>query len=393
MIRPLRLATALLVAAATAASALVAATPSGAATPSAPASVTAAPKYGGIQVSWSKVPGRSVTYTVSSTPAGKGCVTTAKSCFISVTDSTPWQFSVTATSTAGTSSPSAQTSHYRHRVVLVLAGQSNATGWQSFSPDPVTDVNYLSAPYANGADSQDLITWAPWDVRKSGSSFPVALDTLQNRSTAKKPEGIFGPEIGLARKLWADQGLPATVIKAAYPGSWMGSWDPSTPTLGIPAGTGLFPGMVMLVTKTMRADASRGQLDTIGAFYWYQGESDSVGLNSAGAYQANLTNLISAVRSALPLDASAPVALAEEDMAPSWNAERSTLTDQQYATYMQGNADVRAADVAVASTVPHVVVIDTAGLARVAPNYVHLSNVAELSLGQALASATEHLFP
>ena len=173
----------------------------------------------------------------------------------------------------------------------------------------------------------------------------------------------------------------------------MGSWDPSTPTLGIPAGTGLFPGMVMLVTKTMRADASRGQLDTIGAFYWYQGESDSVGLNSAGAYQANLTNLISAVRSALPLDASAPVALAEEDMAPSWNAERSTLTDQQYATYMQGNADVRAADVAVASTVPHVVVIDTAGLARVAPNYVHLSNVAELSLGQALASATEHLFP
>ena len=359
--------------------------------PPTPANLTVKAKYGGVQVSWSKVPGRGVTYSVSSTPAGKGCTTIAKSCFIAITDATPWQFSVTASSGSGTSAPSSLSAHYLHRVVLIVAGQSNATGWESYSTDPTTGKDYLAAPYTNGADSQDQIVWAPWDVLKAHSTHPVALDTPQIRGTTKHPKFIFGPEIGLARQLWADKALPVTIIKAAYPGSWMASWDPSDPTLDVQTGTGLFSGMVALVKKTMEADAAQGQLDTIGGFYWYQGEQDSLALSTASAYQANLTNLIGAVRTALPATTATPIIVAESDMSACWNATRSTIT------LMLGNSEVRGADVSVAHSVPNVWLVDTAGLPRVNDGpefeFVHLSNISELSLGRSLATASENQIP
>ena len=361
--------------------------------PITPASVSVTPQLGGVKVTWTKSSASGVTYTVTSTPSGKTCVTTATNCFIPVTDSTPWQFSVAAANAIGTSAPSAPTARYSHRVILVVAGQSNANGWESYATDPTTGTNYMSSPYTNGADTHDLITWAPWRVLPSGSSMPTSLDSPQNRGTARVPVDIFGPEIGLARQLWTDKQLPVTVVKAAYPGTFLdGNWTPSTPKLSLPTATGLFPGMVALVKQTMTNDAKYGQLDTIGGFYWYQGEADSAWSVTAPLYQANLTAFIGALRADLPMAPNAPVALVKEDMTSWWNAMESSITPAAYASDMAGNAEVRAADDAVAASLPNVVTVDSAGLSRT-NGLIHLTNTSQLTVGQNLALATENMIP
>ena len=125
-----------------------------------------------------------------------------------------------------------------------------------------------------------------------------------------------------------------------------------------------------------------------------QGEADATLPEAAAAYQANLTALIRAFRSQLPMNPAAPFAIAKIDLT-SWTTalERSgTITADTAAAYRSGNDAVRAADDAVAHTVPGTVEVDTAGLARV-NGLIHLSNVAELSLGASLAIATERLIP
>jgi len=64
---------------------------------------------------------------------------------------------------------------------------------------------------------------------------------------------------------------------------------------------------------------------------------------------------------------------------------------------MLGNSEVRGADVSVAHSVPNVWLVDTAGLPRVNDGpefeFVHLSNISELSLGRSLATASENQIP
>ena len=57
-----------------------------------------------------------------------------------------------------------------------------------------------------------------------------------------------------------------------------------------------------------------GQLDTIGAFYWYQGESDALDPTLYPEYQANLTALLTALRTSLPISPSATVVLVKESV-------------------------------------------------------------------------------
>ena len=70
-----------------------------------------------------------------------------------------------------------------HRALVLLAGQSNATGWESYAIDPTTHVNYLAPPYANAADARSTISWMPWTgyprATGGGATGQVPLDTPQ----------------------------------------------------------------------------------------------------------------------------------------------------------------------------------------------------------------------
>jgi len=283
--------------------------------------------------------------------------------------------------TAPAQSASARVS--QSRLLLIVAGQSNAIGWQSYAVDPTTHVDYFAPPYTNEADKLSTIAWDQSSVshpREQGS-----LDTRQMTSLKPRVQ-IFGPEIGLARSIYADTGRAVSIVKVtSIPG--IASWSPS-------ARHGYFQQMVSLVRKTMARDRGRGLLDTIGGFYWYQGESDAMSPGVADGYQANLVGLIDAVRSELPLGPTAPVVLAKESLATVIGALEAAngCGLPPCPALVAGDPIVRAADDWAAAHLPHVMTVDTLGLARTGGG-IHLSNVAELELGQEMATASESQLP
>ena len=214
--------------------------------------VHVSPAVGAVDISWNLEDQTDVTYRVFSEPAGLTCtVVDTSSCSIVDTSSIPYSFYVVA-STVGMhkSSNSLPSAPLKPRVVLLVAGQSNANGANSYVTDPYTGIDYFGEPYTNGADDNDLITWQPWEVLQGNGAVPVNLDSPQQVPDGfadGADETVFGPEIGLARQLWSDIDLPVTIIKAAYPGSDLAvDWSPTgTGT----APNGLFPAMVSQVNN------------------------------------------------------------------------------------------------------------------------------------------------
>jgi hypothetical protein len=354
--------------------------------------VVATPGVGVITVTWNLDTGSGITYTVTSLPAGNGCaVVDAEACTVPAVTSTPWQFSVTASDSAGTASPSGLSRVVPHRVLLVVAGQSNALGATSYAIDPITGVNYFGHPYANAADKKDLIAWPGWwelspPVTASGL---VPLDTPQYLNFVTTPTQVFGPEVGLARQIWTDDSLAVTIDKVVYSDSSMVDWSPAT-------SGGLFDDMVGIVKQTMASDAAQGQLDTVGGFYWYQGESDAMDPTLSAEYQANLTGFITAVRASLPMSGTAPILLVKESLAEVIGVQQAAgiCSSPNCEAVIAGDTAVRAADDWAAANLPHVVTVDSLGLARTtAYGGIHLSNTGELQLGEELAKASDHQFP
>jgi len=360
------------------------------ASPSAPAihHVKTQVVLGGVKVSWdSAKPGVSYTASAVGNSALSCSVVGRDSCTVPIASLGSWSFVVTdrlGSSTASSAPSAAIPTH----LVIISAGQSNSVGATSFVVDPVSKVNYMAAPYSNGADANDSIIWANWFILRPTTpkgqpiTTAVPLDTPQRQTYAS---GVwapsFGPEIGVARQIWTDTKTPLTVIKAAFAGTSLAqNWNASNGAL--------FTGMSDLVTSTMTADAKKGQLDVLGAFVWYQGEADSMTPAWAASYQANLSAFITALRSHLPSAAQLPVVLIKESV----SAFTSLSCSSDCASLLDGDATVRAADDAVAASMPRVVEVDSLAADRTSySNYLHLSNVGELQVGSQAAAAVEPL--
>ena len=360
-----------------------------------PSDVKVTPTVGGITVSWTSAGGAAVTFTVTSSPPGKSCVAlNQNSCAIDDTSSIPYSFTVVASQPGATSSAkSLPTTPLAPRLVLVVAGQSNANGYESYAVDPGTGVDYMAPPFTNGADSHDMITWLPWSQLQGIGATPVPLDSPQQIGSPGSATTIFGPELGLARQVWTDTGRAVTIVKAADNSTSLAiNWSP------VKKGTapnGLFTSMVNYVRTVMANDAAKGQFDVLGGVYWYQGESDVTKGGWAAKYQTHLQAFISALRAQLPMSPTAPIVLAAQDLSRylAYLNVSYPLKPPKYAAYLSGNSEVRAADTWAAAHLPSVYYVETADLDRVAPYVIHLSNVAPLALGARMAGASDLRFP
>ena len=342
---------------------------------------------GGIEVSWAGSKS-GVTYTVATpTTTGPSCtVIGGSSCVVPISSLGSWAFTVTSRS-GQQIAISTKTRAISSHLVVVSAGQSNSLGGTSYVVDPATKVNYMAAPYTNGADANDLIIWAQWnlaapvDKKKHVIKTPVPLDTPQLPISGKTGPAIFGPELGFARQVWDDTQTPLTIVKASFGGTSMyEAWNASNGPL--------FSGMVKLVKNTMTADAQKGQLDVLGAFVWYQGESDTAYPAWAAAYQSSLATFITTLRSTLPSATNLPFVLIKESSA-AYIAATCAATCPSYSA---SDAVVRAADDWAASNIAGVVAIDSIAASRTAESkFVHLSNVGELLVGTTAAIAVEPL--
>ena len=349
---------------------------------------------GGLHFSWTKAPQHQVTYTVSSTPPGLSChVVDKPECTISVLSPGSWSFQLQASSTRGASSSPA-TKVVTTRPLVILAGQSNALGATSYATDPVTKINYFAAPYASPADTQDQISWTtrsllpPRDSagRVIAAAVPLATTQLSSPHLSDRLSGIaplFGPEIGFARELWSKHPTPVTFVKAVQIGTSLAAvssrddWDPRSGAL--------YADMLRKITQIESSDAKLGILDVPAAFIWFQGETDALDPAMSAAYQANLARLITSLRTALT-SAQLPVALIK----PSLAAQAAFLHPGCAACFTDGQ--VRAADDWAASNISRVAAVDSLGANRTkASDYLHLSNVGELSVGKAAADAVEPL--
>lgn len=182
--------------------------------------------------------------------------------------------------------------------LLIVAGQSNAVG---FDTDP-------SALPPDESDRQIRFWWRcgdpPPDPFDSTSGGQWATLRAQPRGTPKTPRadrqygnfatagGGFGPEIGLARALYAAQKRPLAVVKVAFSGTGMKrDWNPRDPG----DGGACYRALVTEVRKAVAAAAADGVVMRPRALAWVQGESDA-NATDAENYAAALGEMVTALR-------------------------------------------------------------------------------------------------
>lgn len=232
--------------------------------------------------------------------------------------------------------------------LFVLAGQSNMGGRGRYDELPSGD---------DGA--------FPPTVRLVAVSLDVHLRPL---------EGRFGPELSLARALAAAYpGETLLLVKYAVEGSslldWAPDWDPQAAALtGHPEYGPLYQKLLALVAAGQE-DLPGGRCLPAAAF-WMQGERDALFPEAAAAYEANLAELVHALRRDLGAPG-LPCLVGQVDPP----RDRYPMADV-----------VRAAQAAVARAVPRVSLVRTEGLSRHADG-LHYDTAGQLELGRRLARA------
>lgn len=353
--------------------------------PTRPLDVTVVPGVGRLTVAWappSNERGATVRYTVRSIPAGHACSTEATSCtFHHIDDATPWRFTVDATTARGRGPASTLTARPKHMTVLVVAGQSNTVGNDAYAIDPLTHRDVLASKRIGVAGRHTLVVWRESGVPDAGLP-PVPLATPQVLIGAPSP--VFGPEIGLSSRLYADGRRNLLIVKVAFAGTSLADdWTRS----GV-----LYLTLLQTTRSALAWAASNGWSATIGGVYWLQGETDAEHHHMAISYAANLTAFIGFLRADLALSAKTPFVLGEIDIAKYVGYRRThhLCTPKVCDAELKGNTEVRAAERAVASTIPYTYLVDTSALSRYPDVFIHLTNVAELRLGQEFAIASVH---
>jgi hypothetical protein len=179
------------------------------------------------------------------------------------------------------------------RDLILIAGQSNAVGY---------DTKASELP-ADAADKDILFWWRtgdpPPDEHDSTSggkwthlqSQPKGNPDHQFGNFANA-DGGFGPEIGLARALYAKGNKQLAIVKAAWNGTSMAqAWNPADRG----DGGSCYRALVSETKAAMAAAGSQGITLRLRAFVWVQGESDA-NATAAPRYEKALGDMIAALR-------------------------------------------------------------------------------------------------
>lgn len=283
--------------------------------------------------------------------------------------------------------------------VLVVAGQSNAQGDNSF-------FYQMNPPLgSHPADNATKIMWSTGDnqltVKRQNSSSTnlVPLSSVQ-------PSGFFGPEIGLARGLW-DQGRRNMVILkvtyglqrlAATPnGAFGGLTDWNVNSVGES-----YDNLKLKKSQLASIMQNNGDTYTMDGFYWVQGESDAVKGVSVASYQNDLTSLLNSVKTDLGMHPEAINVLGKISGQYCLTHVYNIIYNpngcgvnlcviavhpcSSEAILTAGNNNVRQAIQHAADTRPKTFVVETEDLQRVY-DFVHMSAASQLTLGKRMSNS------
>lgn len=170
--------------------------------------------------------------------------------------------------------------------IVILAGQSNASGC---SLDEYLEKNVSEEKYTEYKNGYDNVYINYLSGSNTSNGF-VKCATLQGELA-----GGFGPELGLAEKMseaYPDETI--FIIKCAWGGTNLYSqW--LSPSSNGKTGT-LYKQFIAFVQSSLDYLTSKNYKVQIEGMCWMQGESDSFLVDTATAYEANLSNFVKDVR-------------------------------------------------------------------------------------------------
>ncbi len=271
-------------------------------------------------------------------------------------------------------------SHAETRELILVAGQSNAVGYDAYAdelPGDASDNEVMfwfrtGDPPPDDHDTSSEGKWTTLGAQPRGNPLPrVSADgepsLPRQYGNFKAAEGGFGPEIGLARELSSKGSGPLAIVKVAFSGTGLRSdWNPADPGDG-----GACYRVLVHETKAAIASAKTQGIELhLRSLVWVQGESDS-NAEDAANYEESLAAMLDALRR----DVDAPQLIALVGV----NTRFGNGNNPHVAT-------VIAAQKALAANDPQCVYVDTAGAETLPPTHTHFTAAGTLEIGKRFAT-------
>jgi hypothetical protein len=202
--------------------------------------------------------------------------------------------------------------------VFIVAGQSNAVGADAPAPELKYEAidDKILLWWRTGdppPDKHDSISngWQNLQAQPKGEPILPRSNSTRQWGNYTHVDGGFGPEVGFARRVAAEQKTRVAIVKVAFSGTHVeGDWEPT----GIQSNEvdwrnshgACFRSLIQEYGRAVDELKNRGWQPTARALVWVQGESDA---NAARApsYEENLTEMLDTLRKAI--DAPGMVAL------------------------------------------------------------------------------------
>ncbi|MDR3402113.1 MAG: sialate O-acetylesterase [Chthoniobacter sp.] len=274
------------------------------------------------------------------------------------------------------------------RNLILVAGQSNAVGFDAYAgelPADSADKDVLfwwrcGDPPPDEHDSTSARHWTHLQTQPVGNPIPrdskeggeAVFKLARQYGNFRKPEGGFGPEMGLARELHRQENQPLAIVKVAFSGTGMRTdWNPQDAG----DGGGCYRALVEETKAAIVAAHEQGIDLRLRALVWVQGESDATA-QDAPDYERALSTMLAALRH----DLDAPQLLTLLGVNTHFGNDKNPFVPQ-----------VIAAQQAIAAKDPRCAYVDTATAETLLPTRTHFTAAGTLDVGQRFAIALRAL--
>lgn len=193
--------------------------------------------------------------------------------------------------------------------LFILAGQSNAQGWQG-------NAQFYPKDSA-GLDAQIPFYWVSPGISSSQGKWA----TLKPQG-GRFPQGHFGLEISLARSLKKAGYHPAVFKYSLGATSIIHDWKG-------PGDGKLYDKMKKEYTSAVAQLKAQGHQVRPRCFIWIQGESDAQNLEIAQGYKARLQKLLVDLRNQMVKDMALPIILGVDEQHPWVKRYPQVITAQK----------------------------------------------------------------
>lgn len=257
------------------------------------------------------------------------------------------------------------------RDLVLVAGQSNAVGFNakpSELPADAADRDILfwwrcGDPPPDERDSNSAGKWAHLQAQSLGDPTPPRPG--RQFGNFAQADGGFGPEIGFGRTLYKKEHKPLAIVKVAYSGTSVSSWNPADPG----AAGACYRALVSETKAAIAAAKAQGITLRLRALVWVQGESDA----SAGGvptYEKKLGDMIAALRK----DLEAPQLIALLGLNTHFGGDKNAFVPQ-----------IVEVQKALATKDPRCAYVDTA--TATTANAAHFDTAGTIDVGNRFAEA------